>query len=187
MKKLSLLLALLIILTACSDKKENTVETKEEVLETKETVLENKETVLENKETVLEDNKEVSESDGHVLEYSNERMKSTVTYYADGDDIYKEEVLNVLDFSEYSGSEEIFKERLEAQKSNYESVRGVEYDYNYEEGGKVTEKLVIDYKNLDIEAFNALNEGLIEVDLSEGISLKKTIEQAIEKGYKEVK
>ena len=180
MKKIGLLMALLLVLTACSDNKgntvdtkeevlETTVETKEEVLETNETSLENIDTASENTDTDSENNNEVSELSKNVLKFNNEQYKSTVTYYADGDYVHKEEVVNVINLSNNSISEDEIKEKMESQKSIYDTVPGLEYTYNFGDDGQATERLVIDYKNLDFEEFKKLG-GILEGDYTKGVS-----------------
>lgn len=196
MKKFGLLMALLLVLTACSDNKgntvdtkeevlETTVETKEEVLETNETSLENIDTASENTDTDSENNNEVSELSKTVLKFNNEQYKSTVTYYADGDYVHKEEVVNVINLSKNSISEDEIKEKMESQKSIYDTVPGLEYTYNFGDDGEATERLVIDYKNLDFEEFKKLG-GILEGDYTKGVSLKKSIEVYKQNGYVEV-
>ena len=199
MKKIGLLIALLLVLTACSDNKGNTVDTKEEVLESNETSLENTDTASENTDTALENtdttsentdtdsenNNEVSELSKTVLKFNNEQYKSTVTYYADGDYVHKEEVVNVINLSNNSISEDEIKEKMESQKSIYDTVPGLEYTYNFGDDGQATERLVIDYKNLDFEEFKKLG-GILEGDYTKGVSLKKSIEVYKQNGYVEV-
>ena len=191
MRKIGLLMALLLVLTACSDNKGNTVDTKEEVLETtvetKEEVLETNETSLENIDTALENNKEVSGLDKTVLEYSEEGMKTTITYYANGDDVFKQEVVNVVDKNYLSITEEEIKAQLENTQNTYNNIKGTMYEYNMDEEEKITEKILVDFKNLDIEAYKKLNPDNIEGDLSNGVSLKKSIELLKELGFVEVK
>lgn len=192
MRKIGLLIALLLVLTACSDNKGNTVDTKEEVLESNETSLENTDTALENTDTTpentdtdSENNNEVSELSKTVLKFNNEQYKSTVTYYADGDYVHKEEVVNVINLSNNSISEDEIKEKMESQKSIYDTVPGLEYTYNFGDDGEATERLVIDYKNLDFEEFKKLG-GILEGDYTKGVSLKKSIEVYKQNGYVEV-
>lgn len=146
MKKISIILGLLLILTACSS-------TQQKI----------------------------------VLEKDSEGAKTTITYHADGDVVYRQEVVNVIDSNYISVTPDDVKSRFEEIQNAYNNIKGTTYVYNMDEDGIITEQISVDFKDLDTEAYQKLNSSLIEVDLSEGVSLKKTIEQAIEKGYKEVK
>ena len=146
MKKLSLLLALLIILTACSS-------TQQKV----------------------------------VFEKDSEGAKTTITYHADGDVVYRQEVVNVIDSNYLSVTPDDVKSQLEETQNAYNNIKGTTYDYNMDEDGIITEKISVDFKDLDTEAYQKLNSGNIDGDLSKGVSLQKSVEYVKQQGFVEVK
>ena len=146
MKKLSLLLAVLLILTACS---------------------------TSNKQEV-------------TLENTDGGHKSTVTYYAEGDDVYKQVTENFIDRSQLTESEEEIKTILDSAKQRYDEIKGTKYSYSFDNDGNIIENLEIDFKNLDYEKYQALNAANLEGDISKGVSLKASLEFIKKQGYVEV-
>lgn len=146
MKKISIILALLLILTACSS-------TQQKV----------------------------------VFEKDSEGAKTTITYHADGDVVYRQEVVNVIDSNYLSVTPEDVKSSLEETQNAYNNIKGTTYDYNMDEDGIITEKISVDFKDLDTEAYQKLNSGNIDGDLSKGVSLQKSVEYVKQQGFVEVK
>lgn len=146
MKKISIILGLLLILTACSS-------TQQKV----------------------------------VLEKDSEGGKTTRTYYADGDVVYRQEVVNVIDSNYLSVTPEDVKSRLEETQNAYNNIKGTTYDYKMDEDGIITEQISVDFKDLDTDAYQKLYSGNIEGDLSKGVSLQKSVEYVKQQGFVEVK
>ena len=56
-----------------------------------------------------------------------------------------------------------------------------------DEDGIITEQISVDFKDLDTEAYQKLNSGNIDGDLSKGVSLQKSVEYVKQQGFVEVK
>ncbi|MDO4604357.1 MAG: DUF1307 domain-containing protein [Helcococcus sp.] len=146
MKKISIILGLLLILTACSS-------TQQKV----------------------------------VLEKDSEGAKTTITYHADGDVVYRQEVVYVIDSNYLSVTPDDVKSRLEETQNVYNNIKGTTYEYNMDEDGIVTEQISVDFKDLDVEAYQKLNSGNIDGDISKGVSLQRSVEYVKQQGFVEVK
>lgn len=122
-----------------------------------------------------------------VFEKDSEGAKTTITYHADGDVVYRQEVVNVIDSNYLSVTPDDVKSRLEETQNAYNNIKGTTYDYNMDEDGIITEKISVDFKDLDTEAYQKLNSGNIDGDLSKGVSLQKSVEYVKQQGFVEVK
>lgn len=146
MKKISILLAILLVFTGCSS-----------------------------------DNKKVTMEKAEGANYS------TVEYYAKKDLVYKQIIKNHVVVDKKIYTEDYIKENLEQSKKEINDIKGMKYDYNIDKEGNVTEIIEVDFENLDTEAYQKINQENIQGDISQGVSLKASIELSKQQGFEEVK
>ncbi|MDO1604980.1 DUF1307 domain-containing protein [Lactobacillus sp. YT155] len=115
--------------------------------------------------------------------------KSELTYYAHGDDVFKQTAKNTVDYSSVDESQiDAFKTQLKAAADKYQGIKGVKEKLSFDDKKKVlTETLTVDYEKVDKKKLKGI-PGMIG-DFKEGkkISLKESEKLLKKSGFKEKK
>lgn len=112
---------------------------------------------------------------------------STVELHSEGDKVTRQISENVFDSAYLSVTEDMLTENLDQFKNSYNSVDGISYDYKIDENGIVTEKIEVDYKNIDWDKYEQLDGVVLDGDPQNGISLQRTIDIFEQGGFEIVK
>lgn len=112
---------------------------------------------------------------------------STVELHSEGDKVTRQISENVFDSAYLSVTEDMITENLDQFKNSYNSVDGISYDYKIDENGIVTEKIEVDYKNIDWDKYEQLDGVVLDGDPQNGISLQRTIDIFEQGGFEIVK
>lgn len=106
-----------------------------------------------------------------------------VTYKADGDKVTEQTADNVIPYSSLGLTT---KEEAEAffaeSEALYDGVEGVTHNMDYKDD-KVLESLIVNYDKADAEEISQLSGSTFEGDVSQGISLEKSVEMLKEQGF----
>ena len=106
-----------------------------------------------------------------------------LTYKADGDKVIEQTADNVVPYESLGvttpeEAEGIFSELV----AGYEGVKGITHNLDYQDD-KIIETLTINYETADLNKVSQLTGSSFEGDLSEGVSLQKSIDMLQEEGF----
>jgi len=106
-----------------------------------------------------------------------------LTYKAKGDKVTEQRADNVMPYESLGISTPEEAEELFAElASGFEGIEGVTHKMDYQDD-QVVESLTIDYEKADPNEVSGLSGSMSDGDLSNGISLKKSVEMLEEQGY----
>lgn len=115
------------------------------------------------------------------LEQNGVTMK--LTYKADGDKVFEQTADNEMPYASLGvATAEEAEEALAPVVLAYQETEGVTHSMDYQED-RVFESLTINYDEADINEVSALTGSTFEGDLSEGISLKRSVDLLLEQGF----
>lgn len=124
-------------------------------------------------------------SDDNTVTLQTEQNGVTIkiTYKADGDKVVEQTANNVMPYKAVGVTTKEEAEQMFAQVvGEYEKVEGITHNMDYQDD-KVIESLKIDYEKADPEEVSQLVGTTFEGDISEGISLEKSVEALKKQGF----
>lgn len=118
-----------------------------------------------------------------TLKIEQEGVVSELTYTANGDKVTEQTANNEITYESLgvTNSEEA-EEVLAEFVEGYGDTAGVTHSMDYQED-KAIETLTINYETADLEAVSELNGSTFEGDLSQGISLKNSVNLLLQEGF----
>jgi|SRR5699024_1628391 len=121
-----------------------------------------------------------------TFEAEKNGVKVTTTYEHKGDEVLKQKTKSVIGYEAIGAtSEDEAKQIMEMFAGGYEEIDGVDYKLEYGDS-EVTEKITVNYEEMDLEEAKDIPELNISGDVSEGISMEKTAEFMEDQGFTEV-
>lgn len=121
-----------------------------------------------------------------TLEGEENGAVSTITYKAEGDKVTEQSTKNELPYEVMGVSNAEEAEALLADTvAGFEGIEGLTYEMDYQDDVAV-EQLTVDYEKADMDEISNLMGSSFEGDVSEGISLKNSVEMLKEQGFEEV-
>ncbi len=118
-----------------------------------------------------------------VLETVQNGVTMKITYKADGDKVIEQTADNILPYESIGvATAEEAEEILAEIAAAYQSTEGVVHSMDYQDD-KVIESLTINYENADMNEVSELTGTVFEGDISQGISLKRSVDMLLEQGF----
>lgn len=106
-----------------------------------------------------------------------------ITYVADGDKVIEQTANNRLPYESIGVSNaEQAEEALAEIVASFQGIEGVTHSMDYQDD-HVTESLTIDYETANLEEVSELSGSTFEGDVSEGISLTRSVEMLLQQGF----
>ncbi|MDO1605012.1 DUF1307 domain-containing protein [Lactobacillus sp. YT155] len=123
--------------------------------------------------------------------YTNEQnnVKVELTYYAHGDDVFKQTAQNTIDYSSLDDSTiDAFKTQLDAASKKYQGIKGLKEKITYDDKKKTAkETLTIDYEKVDKSKLKGIPGMLGDFESGKKVSLKKSEKLLKKAGFEEKK
>lgn len=118
-----------------------------------------------------------------TLELEQNGVTMKLTYKADGDKVFEQTADNEMPYASLGvTTAEEAEEVLAPVVLAYQETEGVTHSMDYQED-RAFESLTINYDEADINEVSALTGSTFEGDLSEGISLKRSVDLLLEQGF----
>lgn len=109
-----------------------------------------------------------------------------LTYKADGDKVIEQTADNIMPYESIGvTTPEEAEEVLAEFVADYEEAKGITHTIDYQDD-KVVETLTINYETADLDEVSRLSGASFEGDISEGISLKRSVDMLQEQGFEVV-
>lgn len=116
-----------------------------------------------------------------------EGIQSTLVYTYRGDEVLKQSTENIVQYETFGietkeDAEEFFSLFVNHELEN---IHGITYSIDYQEN-QLTEKITIDYEEVDIGEIKDLPEMNFQGNVENGISMKASAKLLLEEGFKEI-
>lgn len=110
----------------------------------------------------------------------------SLTYYYKNDVVLRQTAKNTLHYAGLGvANKEQAMQRLGPISEKYKSIKGVEESLDYQDT-YATETLTVDYTTVDRDALQQVQGAEFTGDVKEGISMSKSEQLLLSKGFKEV-
>lgn len=116
-----------------------------------------------------------------------EGIQSTLVYTYRGDEVLKQSTENIVQYETFGietkeDAEEFFSLFVNHELEN---IHGITYSIDYQEN-QLTEKITIDYEEVDIGEIKDLPEMNFQGNVENGISMKASAKLLLEERFKEI-
>lgn len=116
-------------------------------------------------------------------------VKTTMTYFAEGDTVVKQTTENTLNYESAGfGDRETAEEQVGQLSEQFEGIAGLNHSVEYKKN-ELVETLTVDYTKADIAEVSQLTGSTFDGDAknAEKVSLKQSVDALKELGFTEVK
>lgn len=118
-----------------------------------------------------------------TLETEENGVVMRITYTADGDKVTKQTADNVLPYAALNvTTPEEAEEALAEIVAGFQGIEGVTHSMDYQDD-KVIETLTVDYEKADMKDVSELTGSSFEGDVSQGVSLTRSVEMLQQQGF----
>ncbi|MDO1604982.1 DUF1307 domain-containing protein [Lactobacillus sp. YT155] len=116
------------------------------------------------------------------------RAKTEITYYAHGDDVFKQTTKDTIGYSGLGDSEiKTFKKELRSDSDKLNKIKGVKETISFDDDEQLLiETITVDYEKIDKKKLKEV-PGFSEEAKKKKISLKESEKELKKGGYKEIK
>lgn len=118
-----------------------------------------------------------------TLQLEQNGVNLRLTYKAEGDKVIEQTSDNVIPYEAIGATnaeeaEEILAELVEG----YQNVEGITHSIEYQDD-QALESVTTNYESIDLEAANELDGVILDGDVSQGISLQKSVDMLLQQGF----
>jgi uncharacterized lipoprotein YehR (DUF1307 family) len=118
-----------------------------------------------------------------TLETEQNGIIMKLTYKANGDKVFEQTANNVMPYESLGVTTAEEAEAILAELvAGYQEAEGVTHNMDYQDD-QVIESLTIDYAIADVDIVSQLSGSSFEGDLSQGISLQRSIDLLLQQGF----
>src|SRR5699024_4552423 len=130
-------------------------------------------------------NQAAEEEGKRTFVMENEGAVTTLTYYYEGDIVFKQTSENVIPYENIGlNSKEEAKEMLEPQSEQFQGIDGLKEKIEYHDS-KAIETLEINYNEVNIEEVGELPGTMLDENAVNGISMEKSANMLLQQGFEE--
>lgn len=118
-----------------------------------------------------------------TLESVQNGVTMKLTYKAEGDKVIEQTADNILPYESIGVTTAEEAEAILAEAvAGYQGVEGITYNIDYQEDQAI-ETLTMNYEEIDMDTAAELTGVILEGDVSQGISLKRSVDMLLEQGF----